>query len=55
MANGKAIGPDELPAEILRLGLSDNSHEILLAFHGIIVAVCMMGKVPREWRDAIIK
>ena len=39
MANGKAMGPDELPAELLKLGLSDNFHEILLAFHGIIVAV----------------
>ena len=38
MANGKAMGPDELPAELLKLGLSDSSHEILLAFH-IIVAV----------------
>ena len=39
MANGKAMGPDELPAELLKLGLSDSSHEIFLAFHGIIVAV----------------
>ena len=46
MANGKAMGPDELPAELLKLGLSDNSHEVLLAFHGIIVAVWMAGEVP---------
>ena len=39
MANGKAMGPDELLAELLKLGLSDSSHEILLAFHDIIVAV----------------
>ena len=39
MANGKAMGPDELPAELLKLGLSDSSHEILLAFHDIIVAI----------------
>ena len=39
MANGKAMGPDELPAELLKLGLSDSSPEILLAFHDIIVAV----------------
>ena len=39
MANGKAMGSDELPAELLKLGLSDSSHEILLAFHDIIVAV----------------
>ena len=54
-ANGKAMGPDELPAELLKLGLSDGSHEILLAFHGIIVAVWMTREVPQEWKDATIK
>ena len=48
MANGKAMGPDELPAELLKLGLSDSSHEILLAFDGIIVAVWMTGEVCRR-------
>ena len=55
MANGKAMGPDELPAELLKLGLSDSSHEILLTFHGIIVAVWITGEVPQEWKDATIK
>ena len=55
MANGKAMGPDELPAELLKLGLSDSSQEILLAFHDIIVAVWMTGGVPQEWKDAAIK
>ena len=55
MANGKAMGPDELPAELLKLGLSDSSHGILLAFHDIIVAVWMTGEVPQEWKDATIK
>ena len=55
MANRKAMGPDELPVELLKLGLSDSSHEILLAFHGLIVAVWMTGEVPQEWKDAIIK
>ena len=50
MANGKAMGPDELPAELLKLGLSDSSHEILLAFHDIIVAVWMTGKYRRSER-----
>ena len=48
MADSKAMGPDELPAELLKLGLSDSSHEILLAFHDIIVAVWMTGEVPQE-------
>ena len=55
MANGMVMGQDELPVELLRLGLSDSSHEILLAFHGIIVAVWMTGEVPQEWKDATIK
>ena len=55
MANEKAMGPDELLAELLNLGLSDNSHEILLAFHGIIMAVWMTGEAPQEWKDATIK
>ena len=55
MANGKAMGPDELPVELLKLGLSDSSHEILLPFHEIIVAVWMTGEVPQEWKDATIK
>ena len=54
MANGKAMGPDELPAELLKLGLSDSSYEILLAFHDIIVGVWMTGEVPQEWKDATI-
>ena len=48
MADGKAMGPDELPAELLKLGLSDSSHEILLAFHDIIVALWTTGEVPRK-------
>ena len=55
MANGKAMGPDELPVELLKLGLSDSSHEILLAFHDVIVAVWMTGEVPQEWKNATIK
>ena len=55
MASDKVMGPDELPAELLKLGLSDSSHEILLAFHDIIVAVWMTGDVPQEWKDATIK
>ena len=55
MANGKVMGPDELPAELLDLGLSDCSHEILLAFHGNIMTVWMTGEVLSEWKDATIK
>ena len=54
MANGKAMGSDELPVELLKLGLCESSHEILLAFHGLILAVWMTGEVPQEWKDATI-
>ena len=54
MANGKAMGPDELPAELLKLGLSDSSHKILIAFHDIIGAVWMTGEAPQEWKDVTI-
>ena len=39
MANGKAMGPDELPAELFQLGRSDSSYERLPAFHGTIMAM----------------
>ena len=55
MDNGKAMRPDELPAELHKLGLSDSSYKILLAFHVITVAVWMAGEVPQEWKDATIK
>ena len=44
MVNVKVIGPDELPVGLLKLALSNSSHEIVLAFYGIIVAVCMTGE-----------
>ena len=46
MANGKAMGPEQLPAELLKSGLFDSPHETLFTFHGIIVAVWMTGEVP---------
>ena len=56
MANDKAMDSGELTAELLKVGLSDSSHEILLAFHSIIVAVWMTGEVPQEeWNNATIK
>ena len=51
IANGKAMGPDELPVELLKLGLFDSSRKTLLAFPSIIVAVWMTGEVPLEWKD----
>ena len=55
MVNDKAMDPDELTAELFKVGLSDSSHEILLAFHSIIVAVWITGKVSQEWSNVTIK
>lgn len=55
MANDKAMGPDGLPAELLKLGLDGDPSEILCEFHRIITAVWMTGGVPQEWKDATIK
>ena len=54
MTNRKVMGLDELPAELLKIGLSKSSHKILLAFHGIIVVVCITGEIPQEWKYATI-
>ena len=52
LANGKAMGPDDLPAELLKLADRGN-HEILRAFHGFILAVWREEKVPQVWKDAV--
>ena len=45
MGNSKAVGPDELPAELLKLGLHHNP-TVFREFHQIII---------RVWRDGVIK
>ena len=42
------MGPDELPAQPVKLGFSDSSP-------GIIVAVWMAEEVPQEWKNTTIK
>ncbi|CAM9181953.1 unnamed protein product, partial [Sphacelaria rigidula] len=39
MSNGKATGPDGIPAEILKLGLDGEASDILHHFHSIVSAV----------------
>lgn len=55
MSNGKATGPDGLPAEILKLGMNGDAPEILYHFHSIVTAVWTSGEVPQEWKDVTIK
>ena len=45
MANAKAVGPDGLPAELLKLGLQQDRLTIL---------IWRQGKVPQQWKDAVI-
>ena len=54
MANKKAIGPDGLPAELLKLGLQQD-RTILLEFHRLTTFIWRKGKVPQQqWKDAVI-
>ena len=54
MANAKAVGPDDFPAELLKLGLHEN-RTILREFHRITNLVWHGGHVPQQWKDATIK
>ena len=53
MANSKAVGPDELPVELLKLGLNHDP-TVLREFHRVIKLVLHQRKVPQRWRDAVI-
>ncbi|CAB1104154.1 unnamed protein product [Ectocarpus sp. CCAP 1310/34] len=54
MANRKAVGPDDLPAELIKLFL-DGDRGFLREFHAIVVDVWQTGNVPQQWKDATIK
>ena len=53
MANEKAVRPDGLSAELLKLGLQQD-RAILLEFHRLTTLIWREGKVPQQWKDAII-
>ena len=53
MANEKAVGPDGLPAELLKLGLQQD-RTILLEFHRLTTLIWREGKVRQQWKDAVI-
>ena len=54
LANRKAVGPDGLPAELLKV-LADEELNTLGKFHDIIVAVLRGGGLPQHWKDATMK
>ena len=54
IANAKAVGPDELPVELLKLGINHDPI-VLREFHRMIKRVWHQREVPQRWRDAVIK
>ena len=54
MANAKAMGPNNLTAELLRLGVRASSR-LLAAFHGTILRIWQERMVPQLWKDADIQ
>ena len=49
----KAVGPDGLPAELLKIGLQQD-RTILLEFHRLTTRIWREGKVPQHWKDTVI-
>ena len=54
MANAKAVGPDKLPDELLKLEINHDP-TVLREFHREIKLVWHQREVPQRWRDATIK
>ena len=53
MANAKAVGPDGLPAELMKLGLQED-RTILLEVHRLTTFIWRDGKVSQQWKNAVI-
>ena len=53
ITNEKVVGPDGLPAELLKLGLQQD-RTILLEIHRLTTLIWRKGKVPQQWKDAVI-
>ena len=53
MGNEKAVGPDGLPAELLKLGLQQD-RTVLLEFHRLTTLIWRERKVPQQWKAAVI-
>ena len=49
--NWKAVGPDSLPAEFLKI----DHPEFIRYFHNLLVNVWRTGDVPQQWKAATIK
>ena len=51
--NAKAVRPDDLPAELLKLGLQQD-RTILLELHRLTTLIWREGKVPQQCKDTVI-
>ena len=55
LANRKAVGPDGLPAELMKVLADEGELNTLRKLYDIIVAVWRGGGVPQQWKYATIK
>ena len=53
MANAKEVWPDGLPAELLKHGLQQD-RTILLELYRLTTVIWREGKVPQQWKGAVI-
>ena len=53
LINAKAMGPDEPPVELLKLG-PNHDPTVLPEFHQVIELVYHQRKVPQRWRDVVV-
>ena len=53
MTNAKAVGPDGLPVELLQLGLQQD-RTILRELHRLTIFIWRQGKVPQQWKNAVV-
>ena len=54
MANAKTVGQEEIPVELLKIGINHDP-TVLREFHRVIKLVWHQREVPQRWRDAVIK
>ena len=53
MIKAKAVGLEGVPVELLELGLRQDQ-TILLELYRLTTLIWREGKVPRQWKDAVI-
>ena len=53
MSNAKAVGPDGLPEELLKLGLQQD-RTIVRELYRLTILIWRQVKVPQQWKDAVI-